>query len=185
MHEQADLTGWLAAWHAGDRAAGERVCGRVYAELRGMAAGLLGPGAAGGTLQPTALVNEALIKLIGADADFDSRAHFFGAAARAMRQVLVDAARARQADKRGNGVRPEPLDVALDVAIPDSSDLLALDDALSQLELLDPQAARIVELRYFAGLSIDETAAALGLHASSAYREWQHARVWLKHRLDA
>lgn len=180
---EADLTGWLAAWHAGDRAAGERVCGRVYAELRGMAAGLLGPGAAGGTLQPTALVNEALIKLIGADADFDSRAHFFGAAARAMRQVLVDAARARHADKRGNGQRAEPLEIALDVAIPDSSELLALDDALSQLELLDPQAARVVELRYFAGLSIDETAAALGLHPSSAYREWQHARAWLKGRL--
>jgi|CXWL01.1.fsa_nt_gi RNA polymerase sigma factor (TIGR02999 family) len=182
MHEHADLTGWLAAWHAGDRAAGERVCARVYAELRGMAAGLLGPSGAS-TLQPTALVNEAFIKLIGADAGFQSRAHFFGAAARAMRQVLVDAARARQADKRGNGQRAEPLDIALDVAIADSSELLALDDALSRLEALDPQAARIVELRFFAGLSIDETAAALGLHASSTYREWQHARAWLKSRL--
>lgn len=185
MHEQADLTGWLAAWHAGDRAAGERVCSRVYAELRSMAAGLLGPGAAGGTLQPTALVNEALLKLLGADADFHSRAHFFGAAARAMRQVLVDAARARQADKRGSGLRAEPLDVALDVAVADSSELLALDQALSQLEALDAQAARIVELRYFAGLSIEETALALELHASSVFREWQHARAWLKGRLSS
>lgn len=184
MHDRADLTQWLAAWHAGDRAAGERVCARVYAELRGMAAGLLGPGAAARTLQPTALVNEALIKLLGADVDFDSRAHFFGAAARAMRQVLVDAARAQQADKRGGGVAAEPLDVALDVAVADSSELLALDDALSRLEALDPQAARIVELRYFGGLSIEQTAMALGLHPSSAYREWQHARAWLRRRLS-
>lgn len=183
MHERADLTGWLAAWQAGDRAAGERVCARVYAELRGMAAGLLGPAGAA-TLQPTALVHEALLKLLGNHADFHSRAHFFGAAARAMRQVLVDAARARHADKRGNGQRAEPLEVALDVAIADSSELLALDDALSQLEVLDPQAARIVELRYFAGLSIEQAAAALGLHPSSAYREWQHARAWLRRRLS-
>lgn len=185
MHEQADLTNWLAAWHAGDRAAGERVCARVYAELRGMAAGLLGPGANDRTLQPTALVNEAMIKLIGADADFANRAHFFGAAARAMRQVLVDAARARNADKRGNGMRPEALDVACDVAIADSGDLLALDDALTRLEALDPQAARIVELRYFAGLSIEASAETLGLHPSTAYREWQHARAWLRQRLSA
>ncbi|MBL8246019.1 MAG: sigma-70 family RNA polymerase sigma factor [Rhodanobacteraceae bacterium] len=181
MHEQVDLTGWLAAWHAGDRAAGERLFARVYRELRGMASALLGSGAS--TLQPTALVNEALIKLIGADAGFQCRAHFFGAAARAMRQVLVDSARARQADKRGNGVRPEPLESALDVASADGSELLALDEALTQLEALDAQAARIVELRYFAGLSLEESAAALGLHPSSAYREWQHARAWLRRRL--
>ena len=180
-----DLTGWLAAWHGGDRAAAERLFARVYRELRQMAAGLLSGGAPARTLQPTALVNEAMIKLIGGDAGFESRAHFFGAAARAMRQVLVDHARRHHADKRGGGQTLEALEAASGVAVEDGAELVALDEALSKLDALDPQAARIVELRYFAGLSIDETAAVLGLHPSSAYREWQHAKAWLKKELSA
>jgi len=181
----ADLTGWLVAWHGGDRAAAERLFNQVYRELRQMAAGILSGGAPVRTLQPTALVNEAMIKLIGAESDFQSRAHFFGAAARAMRQVLVDHARRHQADKRGGGQTLEALEAAAGVAVDDSAELIALDAALALLDELDPQAARIVELRYFAGLSIEETAAVLGQHPSSTYREWQHAKAWLKKELSA
>ena len=119
----ADLTGWLVAWHGGDRAAAERLFNQVYRELRQMAAGILSGGAPVRTLQPTALVNEAMIKLIGAESDFQSRAHFFGAAARAMRQVLVDHARRHQADKRGGGQTLEALEAAAGVAVDDSAEL--------------------------------------------------------------
>lgn len=177
-----DLTGWLAAWQEGDRAAAERLFTQVYAELRRMAASLLGDRAAR-TLQPTALVNEAVIKLYGAAPAFENRAHFFGAAARAMRQVLVDHARRHYADKRGGGQTLEALDAAVGIAIGDAAELIALDAALAKLEALDPRAVRVVELRYFAGLSNDEAAAVLGQHPSSTYREWQHARAWLRREL--
>ena len=183
--KDADLTGWLAAWHGGDRVAAERLFSRVYRELRQMAAGLLSGGAPARTLQPTALVNEAMIKLIGGAPDFENRAHFFGAAARAMRQVLVDHARRQHADKRGGGQTLEALEAAAGVAIDDSAELIALDAALSRLDTLDPEAARVVELRYFAGLSIEETAVVMGQHPSTTYREWQHAKAWLKRELSA
>ena len=181
----ADLTGWLAAWAGGDRSAAERLFAQVYAELRQIAAHLLSAGAAARTLQPTALVNEALLKLFGATPDFENRAHFFGAAARAMRQVLVDHARRHHADKRGGGQTLEALEAAMGVAIDDSAELIALDDALSRLAELDPIAAHVVELRYFAGLSIEEAAEVLGQHPSSTYREWQHAKAWLRKELSA
>lgn len=171
----------------GDRRAGPPAIDELYSlaydELRRLA-GAVKHGDPFATVTTTALVNEAWLKL-AASPHFrivDER-HFKHIVVRAMRQVLVDSARARQADKRGNGVRPEPLESALDVASADGSELLALDEALTQLEALDAQAARIVELRYFAGLSLEESAAALGLHPSSAYREWQHARAWLRRRL--
>lgn len=181
----ADLTGWLAAWQGGDRAAAERLFSQVYRELRQMAAGLLSGGAPARTLQPTALVNEAMLKIIGGTPSFENRAHFFGAAARAMRQVLVDHARRHNADKRGGGLTLDALDAAMGVAIDDSAELIALNAALARLDELDPQAARIVELRYFAGLSIEETAVVLGQHPSSTYREWQHAKAWLKRELSS
>lgn len=181
---EADLTGWLAAWAGGDRAAAERLFARVYGELRQVAAHLhAGSGAR--TLQPTALLNEAMVKLIGGSPSFENRAHFFGAAARAMRQVLVDHARSHHADKRGGGQTLEALEAAVGVAIDDSADLIALDAALSQLAALDPLAAHVVELRYFAGLSIEESAEVLGQHPSSTYREWQHAKAWLRRALSA
>jgi RNA polymerase sigma factor (TIGR02999 family) len=179
-----DLTSWLAAWRNGDRAAAERVFARVYDELRRMAAGLLS-GGGGRTLQPTALVNEAVLKLLGSDPGFENRAHFFGAAARAMRQVLVDRARRHHADKRGGGQTLEALEAAAHIAVDDNAELIALDVALAKLDALDPPAVRLVELRYFAGLSIDEAAAVLGQHPSSTYRDWQHARAWLKKELSA
>lgn len=176
----SEISGLLARWGESAKARDDAV--RIlYSELRRVAGGVYassGPGHE--TLQPTALINEAMLKLLGgANAAFDDRRHFFGAAARAMRQVLVDRARHRLASKRGDGVRPLPLDSALDVALPAPDELLALDDALSKLEALDPQAARIVELRYFGGLTLEQTADALGIHASTVSAEWAHARAWL------
>ena len=178
-----ELTELLAHWGQGDAVAGERALTMVYAELKRMAAGLLHGGRAV-TLQTTALVNEALIKMLGVDAArFDNRAHFFGVAARAMRQILVDHARRRAADKRGGGEALVEWPPGLDVGVEDSVDLLALDQALRQLEALDADQVRIVELRYFVGLSIEETGAVLGLHPSAVNREWVMARAWLKHAL--
>lgn len=175
-----DISGLLARWGESAKARDDAV--RIlYAELRRVAGGVYassGPGHE--TLQPTALINEAMLKLLGgSNPAFDDRRHFFGAAARAMRQVLVDRARSRNAGKRGDGVRPLPLDAALDVALPAADELIALDAALTQLDALDPQAARVVELRYFAGLTLEQTADALGIHASTVSAEWAHARAWL------
>jgi RNA polymerase sigma factor (TIGR02999 family) len=178
-----ELTGLLARWGAGDAKAGDQVLVRVYDELRRLAGRCLRDSGSV-TLQPTALVNEALIKLIGGGSDWDSRAHFFGAAARAMRQVLVDAARRRLADKRGGGAVHLTLGAADSQASDDGdAELLALVDALGRLEALDAQQARVVELRYFVGLSIEETAGVLGLHPSTVNREWAMARAWLRREL--
>jgi RNA polymerase sigma factor (TIGR02999 family) len=177
------LTVLLARWRAGDTRAGDAVLARVYDELRRQAARYLhdsGPQ----TLQPTALVNEALIKLIGVEPNWDSRAHFFGAAARAMRQVLVDAARHRLTDKRGGGALHLTLGAAAGESTRDDIELLALHDLLDRLSTLDATQARIVELRYFVGLSIDETARVLDLHPSAVNREWAMARAWLMRELQ-
>lgn len=179
----AALTELLAAWRGGDELAGEQVVIRVYDELRRLAQRALRDGC-GNTLQPTALVNEALIKLLGSDPTWDSRAHFFGAAARAMRQVLVDAARRRLSDKRGGGALHVTLGAASGEPARDDVELLALDDLLRRLAELDPLQARIVELRYFVGLPIDDTARVLELHPSAVNREWTMARAWLKRELE-
>lgn len=179
--ESGELTQLLARWAAGDAQSGEHAIALVYNELKRLAGGLLSGGAGGVTLQPTALVNEALLKLLGAAAqDFANRAHFFGAAGRAMRQVLVDRARRRLSEKRGSGAVPLALEFAPEISTGGQIDLLELDSALRQLEALDPQQVRIVELRYFVGLSIEETAAVLNLHPSAVNREWAMARAWLK-----
>lgn len=175
------FTQLLQRWQDGDARAGDALLAHVYAELRGLAAHWLRD-SGGVTLQPTALVNEGLLKLLGQVGEFESRAHFFGSAARAMRQVLVDAARRRQADKRGGGEAALTLGAA-DAQGTDPIDLLLLDDVLRRLEALDPQQARIVELRYFVGLSLEETAEALDLHVSRVSREWAMARAWLRHAL--
>jgi RNA polymerase sigma factor (TIGR02999 family) len=177
------FTQLLDRWQTGDARAGEKLLAQAYAELRGLAAHCLRD-SAGATLQPTALVNEALIKLIGHVPEFASRAHFFGSAARAMRQVLVDAARRRHSDKRGAGAPVLTLGAA-DSQGADPIDLLLLDDVLRRLEALDPVQAQIVELRYFVGLSIEHTAAALEMHPSAVNREWAMARAWLRRELKA
>lgn len=183
MSDTKSLTQLLGDWRGGDARAGEVVLVQVYDELRGLAQRYL-HGSGSLTLQPTALVNEALIKLIGADPEWENRAHFFGAAARAMRQVLVDAARHRLADKRGGGALHLTLGAASGQAARDDIELLELDELLRRLADLDPTQARVVELRYFVGLSIDDTARVLGLHPSAVNREWTMARAWLKRELE-
>lgn len=182
--DRGELTDLLARWD-GDANARDRALAVVYDELRRMAAGLISGNERGVTLQATALVNEALLKLLGHAPSWENRSHFFGVAARAMRQILVDYARRRQADKRGGGIAHVELDAALEVPGEDRLDLLALDQALQRLEQLDPAQVRIVELRYFVGLSIEDTAATLGLHPSAVNREWAMARAWLKRELQA
>lgn len=179
-----DLTSLLAEWRAGDHSARERVVEATYAELRSLAAGYLRGERPGHTLQPTALVHEALMRLLGPRPVWENRRHFFGAAARAMRQVLVDHARRKRAEKRGGDA--ERVELA-DIALPPQLalvDILALDEALNRLEQLDPTGLRIVELRFFAGLSIEETAAAMQMHPSAVNREWTAARAWLKKELE-
>lgn len=180
----ADLTGLLADWRAGDLAARDRVVEATYAELRALAGSYLRGERLGHTLQPTALVHEALLRLLGPRPAWENRRHFFGAAARAMRQVLVDHARRKRADKRGGDAERVELP---DIALPPELalvDMLALDEALDRLQQLDPTALRVVELRFFAGLSIEETAAALEMHPSAINRDWSSARAWLRKELE-
>jgi RNA polymerase sigma factor (TIGR02999 family) len=176
----AAITSLLARAQHGDRQATDELMPLVYDELRQLADRYLAGERRGATLQPTALVHEAYLRLIGSDgAGWENRAHFFGAAARAIRRILIDQARARHAARRG-GDRPLRLDTDAPIVRPGPTlDVLALDEALEKLTSIDPQKARVVELRFFAGLSVDETAAALGVSASTVARDWVFARTWL------
>jgi RNA polymerase sigma factor (TIGR02999 family) len=156
----------------------------VYAELRRLAVALSGKLPPGQTLQPTALVHEAYVRLVGdTDPGWNGRRHFFGAAARAMRDILVDQARRKAAVKHGGGVRRVALAEGMAVIEPPDGDVLAVDEAIQQLQVENPHLAEIATLRYFAGLSGDETAAVLGISASTLAREWRFARAWLVRRL--
>lgn len=180
------VTELLRAWGAGEARACESLAPLVYAELRRQAQRALRGEGAGHTLQPTALVHEAWLRLDGQhDARWESRAQFFAVAAQTMRRVLVDHARTRRALKRGGGATQVTLGAA-DAASPepDAVDVLALDDALARLAVLDPRKARLVDLRYFAGLSIPEAAAALGVSQATVGREWAVARMWLRRELE-
>ena len=188
----ADVTGLLIAWSEGDSKALDSLLPVVYAELRRQARRALRREAAGHTLQPTALVHEAYLKLVDQrPSRWQGRAQFYGVAARCMRQVLVDAARTRRAAKRGGGARPITLSDAEGLAAAPAAggeaagdDILALDAALTRLGELDPDQARVVELRYFAGLTLDDTAATLGVSPATVSREWTVARRWLRRELD-
>ena len=179
------VTDLLAASRAGDADAAHRLVAAVYDELRAIARSER-RGHHHDTLNTTALVHEAYAKLVDGQAlPFDGRGHFFGAAARAMRQVLVDDSRARTRLKRGGDERPIRLDDAPDPAATDafadgrSDEVLAVDQALVRFAALDPRAARVVECRYFGGLSVEETAAAIGISEATVKRDWSTARVWL------
>jgi len=179
------VTSLLKQWKGGDDSALDRLLPLVYAELRRIAARHLRRERAGHSLQPTGLVHEAYLRLVGAPGpEWQDRAHFFGVSARLMRQILVDHARARGAAKRGGAARRVTLTDHVEPAVERDLDLLALDEALRRLEEMDPVQGRVVELRYFTGLSIEETAEVLGKSPATVNREWRMARAWLRRELD-
>ncbi|HEV2880119.1 MAG TPA: sigma-70 family RNA polymerase sigma factor [Pyrinomonadaceae bacterium] len=175
-----EITGLLADWGRGDRAALDKLTPLVYAELRRIARRQMSHERDGHTLQATALVNEAFIRISGQENfSWQNRAHFYAVCAQVMRHILIDHARAQQRDKRGGGAIHVSLDEAAVLAGGQETDFLALDDALRALEAFDPQKGRIVELRYFAGLSIEETAEVLQISPTTVRREWRRAKAWL------
>ena len=169
----------------GDHGAAEELLPILYGELRSLAGRLMGAGKSSHTLQPTALVHEAYLRLVDRrDADWNGRGHFFRVAAKAMRGILIDHARSRGRDKRGGGRERVPLDAALDLIEQRAPDLLALDEALSELERHDRQLAEVVELRFFVGLTVEETARAIGVSTPTVGRQWRVARTLLRRQLE-
>lgn len=179
-----EVTRLLLRWGGGDRQAFDALAPLVYDELRKMAGRYLRRERADHTLQSTALVHEAYLRLVDQNhVQWQNRAQFFGLAAELIRRILVDHARARQAAKRGGAVVRLTLDEALDAAIPRNLDLVRLDDALKALAEFDPQQARAVELRFFGGLTIEETAEVLGVSTATVKRDWMIAKAWLRREL--
>jgi RNA polymerase sigma factor (TIGR02999 family) len=186
LYDMSEVTLILSAIEQGDPHAAEQLLPLVYQELRALAAQRLAQEKPGQTLQATALVHEAYLRLVDGDKapHWNSRAHFFGACAEAMRRILVDQARRKQADKRGGRGRRVPLEAA-DVSFTSSADeLLDIDEALTRLAAEDAQAARLIQLRYFAGLSIEDAAEVVGVSRSTAYEHWSYARARLRTLLD-
>jgi RNA polymerase sigma factor (TIGR02999 family) len=189
-----DVTRLLNAIHQGDPHAADHLLQFVYDELRRLAAQKLARERPGQTLQPTALVHEAYLRLMAGgeasdhrDQSWDSRGHFFGAAADAMRRILVENARRKHRGKHGGGrrrvsleERDEPVESAPEERLAQEEDILALDGALARLGEADAEAAQVVRLHFFAGLSIEKTAEVLGVSRATAYRQWAYARVWLR-----
>ena len=182
-----DVTQILSQIESGDPSAAEQLLPLLYEELRKLAAAKLAQEKPGQTLQATSLVHEAYIRLVDVEKaqHWNSRGHFFGAAAEAMRRILVDQARRRQSHKRGGQGHRVPLDSAdVGLTTPDN-ELLDIDEALTRLTAEDPEAARLIQLRYFAGLSIEDAAELVGISRSTAYEHWSYARVRLRTLLDA
>jgi RNA polymerase sigma factor (TIGR02999 family) len=181
-----EITAMLRAWRDGDRAVLDQLLPLVYDELHRQAHRYLRRERANHTLQTTALIHEAYLKLVDQRAvQWQNRAHFFGIAAQAMRRILVDYAKTKNREKRGGPAADLPLEEALLVAATGQSiDLLALDEALTRLALVDDMQARVVELKYFSGLSIEDTAEALGISPATVKRDWQMAKAWLRHELS-
>jgi RNA polymerase sigma factor (TIGR02999 family) len=183
--EPDDVTSVLKEWGAGQDRALEKLVPLVYRELRSLAAAQLRSERPAHTLQPTALVNEVFLRLLdGREVAWQNRTHFFALAARMMRHILVDHARARLAEKRGGGAVPLLLEAPFDPAPMSDLALVALDDALAGLKRMDPRQCRIVELRYFAGLSLEETAESIGISVATVKRDWAMARAWLRREVE-
>jgi RNA polymerase sigma factor (TIGR02999 family) len=179
-----EVTQLLVAWSDGDQAALEQLTPLVYRELHRLAKGYLHRERPGHVLQTTALINEAYLRLIDwKDAHWQNRAHFFGVAAKLMRRILVDFARARHQDKRGGAACQVSLDEAAAVSVERVAEFIALDEALERLAAIDPRRSRMVELRFFGGLSEEETAEALKISPRTVRREWSLARAWLRREL--
>jgi RNA polymerase sigma factor (TIGR02999 family) len=180
-----DVTGLLHAWGGGDLAARDELVEIVHQELRRRAAARLRREQPGHVLQPTALVHEAYLRLVDQRASWQSRAHFFAMASEMMRRILVDHAKRRKMGKRSGGWARVALDEAVAQRAPRDVDLLDLDAALSELASFDPRKSRVVELKFFGGLSLDDTAQVLGVSHATVERDWQVARNWLYRRLNA
>jgi RNA polymerase sigma factor (TIGR02999 family) len=175
-----DVTQWLIAWSQGDQAALDRLMPLVYDELHRMAKRHMARQQPGHTLQTTALIHEAYLRLVGQPAkQWQNRAHFFAVAAQAMRHVLVDYARSRGYQKRGGGARAVSLDEAAIVSHERAAELIALDEALTDLAALHPRQSQVVELRFFGGLSVEETAEVLKVSPDTVMRDWRMAKAWL------
>ena len=180
-----EITQLLIAWNQGDQRARDELARLIYDELRRLARGYLRREGPGHTLQPTALVHEAFLRLINQNrVNWQNRAHFFGAAARLMRQILINHAEARRAAKRGGEAERVSLENVDHSSQAHRIDLIALDEALQRLERLDPQQSRIVEMRYFSGLTIEEIAEAIGVSPATVKRDWSVARAWLRRELS-
>ena len=179
-----EITQLLQSWSHGDKAAIDKLMPLVYDELHSMARRYMSNEKPGHTLQATALVNEAYLRLVsGSGANWQNRAHFFAVSAQVMRRILVDWARSRHAAKRGNDVPALELDEALAVPLKTGTDLVAVDDALKALSLLDSRKTQIVELRFFGGLSVKETAEVLKVSEETVHRDWRLAKSWLRREL--
>ena len=177
---QQEVTQLLAAWGDGDLSALDKLFPLVHAELRRIAGRQMSHERPGHTLQATALVNEAYLKLAGQEGlEWQNRSHFFAVCAQVMRHILIDHARAHARDKRGGGAVQVPLEDAVLINGQPPEQLLALDEALKTLEHVDPQKSKLVELRYFGGLSIEETADVLNISPRTVRREWRRSKAWL------
>jgi RNA polymerase sigma factor (TIGR02999 family) len=186
MDSGESVTGLLRKWAAGDRESLDRLIPLVYNELRRLARGYLRRERLDHTLQPTALVNEAFFRLVDQEqVSWQNRSHFFGIAAQSMRRILVDHAREHLAAKRGAGAQRVPLELAAGVAAELPVDLIMLDAALQQLAAQDERQGRVVELRFFGGLTIEETAEVVGVSPATVKREWEFARAWLRRQMVA
>jgi RNA polymerase sigma factor (TIGR02999 family) len=183
MASRPDLTQLLSAWRGGDRTAFDRLVPIVYGELHRLAHSVFRGERPGNTLQTTALVHEAFLHLADARVDWQDRAHFFAIAARQMRRILVNHALEKKAIKRGGGAPHASLDDALDVVGTPSAEITDLDDALQRLETFDERKARILELHYFGGLTLDEIGAVVGLSATTLDVELRFAKAWLRQKL--
>jgi RNA polymerase sigma-70 factor, ECF subfamily len=184
--QAADITRLLRAWGSGDPAALEELIPLVYRELRHLARRRMRAENPGGTLQTTALVNEAFLRLVGvANMAWQDRVHFFAVSAKIMRRILVDAARSRVSARRGGPAPRLNLDEDLDASPRRSRELIALDDSLNALAQMDPRKARVIELRFFGGLSVEETAEVLKISPQSVMRDWKLAKAWLNREMGA
>src|SRR5271155_3266140 len=186
MSESQEVTMLLSALTNGEDGAASKLIPVVYDELRRLAGSYMRRERVDHTLQPTALVHEAYLKLVEQrSVDWQSRAHFFGIAAQVMRRILIDHARGYLRDKRGGGQKPVPIDEALVFAPEQSMELVKIDQALEQLTKLDPRQAKIVELRFFGGLTVEQTADLLGISEKTVKRDWSMAKAWLRGELKA
>jgi RNA polymerase sigma factor (TIGR02999 family) len=185
MPKPDDVTQLLIAWGQGDQAAMDQLMPLVYDELRRLAKSHMRRERGANTLQTTALVHEAYLRLVDQkESNWQNRSHFFAIAAKMMRRILVDHARARQSRKRGGDARQVAFDEALEVSGERAAEMVALDEALTELAEFDERKSRMVELRFFGGLSIEETAEVLGVSPGTVMRDWTLAKTWLQRRIN-